>query len=211
MKSYLSLKMFSISETFRRDASTYYEYESSNRVSRAKTITLFVIFGLFIGTTVSEASNDFLAGALSAEAILVGFSFNVLFYLVANRLTKPATYASIEHELRFKRLSKLSDEVFDNVTYFNLVAIGSAVVALALLLIGSDGFNANLHKIAAFIESRTTITGDTLSWAKWVARSFGLAVLIALLAESIYTFLRAVGRVRFYFGMLKTMNDDIEP
>jgi len=38
-----------------------------------------------------------------------------------------------------------------------------------------------------------------------------LAVLIFLLAESIYTFLRAVGRVRFYFGMLKTMNDDIQP
>ncbi|WP_332756849.1 hypothetical protein [Sphingomonas sp. LB2R24] len=169
------------------------------------------MFGLFIGATVSEASNDFLAGALSAEAILVGFSFNVLFYLVANRLTKPATYASIEHELRFKRLSKLSDEVFDNVTYFNLVAIGSAVVSLTLLLIGSDGLNANLHKISEFIQSRTSITAETLSWSKWIARSFGLAVLIFLLAESIYTFLRAVGRVRFYFGMLKTMNDDVDP
>ncbi|MEG3162952.1 hypothetical protein U1763_20940 [Sphingomonas sp. LB2R24] len=203
--------MFSISEIFRRDASTYYEYESSNRVGRARTIILFVMFGLFIGATVSEASNDFLAGALSAEAILVGFSFNVLFYLVANRLTKPATYASIEHELRFKRLSKLSDEVFDNVTYFNLVAIGSAVVSLTLLLIGSDGLNANLHKISEFIQSRTSITAETLSWSKWIARSFGLAVLIFLLAESIYTFLRAVGRVRFYFGMLKTMNDDVDP
>lgn len=202
--------MFSLLDIVRRDAATYYD-ASNNRVGRAKTLGMFAILGVLVGVTVGEASSDFLAGALSAEAILVGFSFNVLFYLVANRLTKPATYASIEHELRFKRLSKLSDEVFDNVTYFNLVAIASAVAALALLLIGSDGFNANLHKIAAFIEARTRITGEALSWAKYAARSFGLTVLIFLLAESVYTFLRAVGRVRFYFGMLKTMNDDIQP
>lgn len=203
--------MFSILDIVRRDAATYYEYESENRVGRTKTLTVFVIFAVSLGGAVGEASNDFLAGALAAEAILVGFSFNVLFYLVANRLTKPSIYAGIEHELRFERLSKLSDEVFDNVTYFNLVAIGSAVAALLLLLIGSDSFNANLHTIAAIIKDRTRITGEALSWANYAARSLGLAVLIFLLAESIYTFLRAVGRVRFYFGMLKTMNDDIQP
>ncbi len=203
--------MFSILDIVRRDAATYYEYDSNNRVGRGKTLGVFAIFAVLVGAAVGDASNDFLAGALSAEAILVGFSFNVLFYLVANRLTKPATYASIEHELRFERLSKLSDEVFDNVTYFNLVAISSAIAALALLLIGSDGFNANLHKIAAFLECRTRITREALSWANSIVRSIGLAVLVFLLAESIYTFLRAVGRVRFYFGMLKTMNDDIQP
>lgn len=203
--------MFSLRDIVRRDAATYYVYDSSNRVGRGKTLCAFAICAALVGAAVGEASSDFLAGALSAEAILVGFSFNVLFYLVANRLTKPAVYASMEHELRFDRLSKLSDEVFDNVTYFNLVAIGSAVAALALLLIGSDGFNANLHKIAAFLESRTRITREALSWANCIGRAFALAVLIFLLTESIYTFLRAVGRVRFYFGMLKTMNDDIQP
>lgn len=202
--------MFSIFDIVRRDAATYYNYDTNNRVGRSKTIAVFATFAVFFGVVVGESSSDFLAGALSAEAILVGFSFNVLFYLVANRLTKPATYASLEHELRFARLSKLSDEVFDNVTYFNLVAIGSAVAALALLLIGSEEFSANLHKIGDFIESRTRITGEALSWADCIARVIGLAVLIFLLAESIYTFLRAVGRVRFYFSMLKTMNDDIE-
>lgn len=203
--------MFSIRDIIRRDTATYYEYGAENRVGRGKTFFLFAALSIFVGAIVGEASNDFLAGALSAEAILVGFSFNVLFYLVANRLTKPASYADIAHELRFERLSKLSDEVFDNVTYFNLVAIGSAVAALALLLIGSDGFNANLHKIAAFLECRTRITREALSWANCIGRALALTVLIFLLTESIYTFLRAVGRVRFYFGMLKTMNDDIQP
>ncbi|WP_312488849.1 hypothetical protein [Sphingomonas sp.] len=202
--------MFSIIDIVRRDASTYYEYGTNNRVGRTKTFIAFGVLAVAVGALVNEASADFLAGALSAEAILVGFSFNVLFYLVANRLTKPAAYASIEHELRFERLSKLSDEVFDNVTYFNLVAIGAAVAALLLLLMGSDGFNANLQKIGDFVEARTRIDQTTLSWAKYVAKSAGLAVLIFVLCESIYTFLRAVGRVRFYFSMLKTMNDEVQ-
>jgi hypothetical protein len=203
--------MFSLADIVRRDAATYYDYASNARLGRVKTVTVFAVIAAIIGFAVGEASNDFLAGALSAQAILVGFSFNVLFYLVANRLTKPAAYASIEHQLRFERLSKLSDEVFDNVTYFNIVAISSAVAALALLLIGSDDFNAHLHKAAAIIEDRTRITRTALSWANCVVRSLGLAILAFLLIESIYTFLRTVGRVRFYFGMLKTMNDDIQP
>lgn len=202
--------MFSLLDIIRRDAATYYDYQSNKRVGRGKTILLFAVIGMLVGFAVGEASNDFLAGALSAQAILVGFSFNVLFYLVANRLSKPATYASLEHELRFERLSKLSDEVFDNVTYFNVVAIASALAALILLLIGSDSFNENLVAVAGIVEDRTRITRDALAWADLVVRSIGLAVLAFLLAESIYTFLRTVGRVRFYFGMLKAMNDDIE-
>lgn len=203
--------MFNIADIVRRDAATYYLYDSDERVSRSKTLAIFSVVSVIISTLVVKASNDFLAGALSAQAILVGFSFNVLFYLVANRLSKPATYASIEHELRFERLSKLSDEVFDNVTYFNLVAISSALASLLLLLIGSDNFDSNLHKIAAFVTERTQIDRVALSWAKWGASAFGLSVLIFLLTESIYTFLRTVGRVRFYFGMLKTMDADNVP
>ena len=203
--------MFSLIDIIRRDAATYYEYDSNNRVSRARTMIVFAILSLAIGGLVVRASNDFLAGALSAQAILVGFSFNVLFYLVANRLTTPARYASIEHELRFARLSTLSDEVFDNVTYFNLVAICAALAALVLLLAGSENFDGNLHKIAIFVTERTRIMPEALSWAKWAASAFGLSVLVFLLTESIYTFLRAVGRVRFYFGMLKTMDADNQP
>lgn len=201
--------MFSISEIVQRDAATYYEYESNNRVGRTKALSAFAALALILGFAVREASSDFLAGALSAQAILVGFSFNVLFYLVANRLTRPIVYASIEHELRFERLSKLSDEIFDNVTYFNLVAIISAVAAMGLLLIGSTRFDSNLHRIAEFVASRTQVTTSLLSWMDCVVRSFGLSALIFLLAESLCTFLRTVGRVRFYFGMLKAMNDDV--
>jgi hypothetical protein len=202
--------MFSIADIVRRDRATYYEYGSDKKVGRAKVLIAFCVLALVIGILVGKASDDFLTGALSAQAILVGFSFNVLFYLVANRLSAPASYSSIEHEIRFSRLSKLSDEVFDNVTYFNLVAIFAAVASLSLLLVGSQNFDGNLHKIADFLTERTRIDRSILSWAKWSAFAFGLSVLVFLLAESIFTFLRAVGRVRFYFSMLKTMDADTQ-
>ena len=188
--------MFSAIEIFRRDAATYYKYSSDKRVSRKRTIFIFASLSFIISLLVGKASNDFLTGALSAQAILVGFSFNVLFYLVANRLTAPASFSGIEHELRFERLSKLSDEVFDNVTYFNLVAILSAIAALALLLAASENVDSNLSKIAKLIIARTNIDSGILSWAKWVASIFGLSVLVFLISESVYTFLRTVGRVR---------------
>lgn len=202
--------MFSVFDIARRDAATYYMYGTNDRVSRTKTLFAFAGLSTAVGFLVGTGSNDFLAGALSAQAILVGFSFNVLFYLVANRLTAPSKFSGIEHELRFERLSKLSDEVFDNVTYFNLVAIFSAITALMLLLVASDSLNNNLHKIAILIVSHTKVTQEFLSWSKWAALSIGLSVLVFLLTESVYTFLRSVGRVRFYFSMLKTMNDDVE-
>lgn len=49
-----------------------------------------------------------------------------------------------------KRLSKLSDEVFDNVTYFKIVAIGAAVAALALLLIGSETSTPTFAELQSF-------------------------------------------------------------
>jgi hypothetical protein len=200
--------MFSVADIIRRDAATYYEGDPSKRVSRVKTLCTFGFAAVLVGFLAGTASSDFLAGALSAQAILVGFSFNVLFYLVANRLTAPASFNGLEHELRFERLSTLSDEVFDNVTYFNLVAIGSAIAALALLLAGSSSFDNNLHKIAVFLTHHTRIERVALSWTKWGVSALALSTLIFLLIESVYTFLRAVGRVRFYFGMLKTMNEE---
>lgn len=200
--------MFNISDIVRRDAATYYDYGSSERVNRLKTVLLFATISVFLSALVGRASNEFLSGALSAQAILVGFSFNVLFYLVANRLTRPVIFDSIEHELRFERLSKLSDEVFDNVTYFNLVAISSALVALLLLLSASNTFEQHLHDVAEFAarHSRTQLLG--FAWAKCITLTGALAALIFLLLESVFTFVRTVGRVRFYFGMLKTMNDE---
>jgi len=200
--------MFSILDIIRRDSATYYDVGSNRHTGRFTTLAVIAGLSLGMGSMVKTASNDFLSAALSAEAILVGFSFNVLFYLVANRLSRPGKYASIEHELRFERLSKLSDEIFDNVTYFNLVAISAAMAALALLLTGSPNFITNLNGVGDFVHKHAQIDRYFLNAVSSLSQIFGLSVLIFLIIESLYTFLRAVGRVRFYFGMLKTMNDD---
>lgn len=199
--------MSSLADIIKRDLATYYEYDVENRVSRRPLILTVALLSVVAGAVVGVASNDFLAGALSAQAILVGFSFNVLFYLVANRLTAPSKWQNMEHELRFERLSTLSDEIFDNVTYFNLVAIMSAVGCLALLLIGSERFVANISNaidwLGAVSHSDMTVARDLCRFG----RSMLLSGLLFLLVESVITFTRTVGRVRFYFSMLKEMND----
>jgi hypothetical protein len=202
--------MFNIGDIIKKDAATYYDYNSGNPKRRLKTIVSFFILSILAGFSIRVAPTDFLSGALSAQSILVGFSFNVLFYLVANRLTAPGAFSSIEHELRFERLSKLSDEVFDNVTYFNVVAIASALLSLALLLFGSEDCADNIRRLANSGAGLLGIPLIVLRWAEWAIASLSLTALVFLLLESVYTFLRAVGRVRFYFGMLKTMDEDAQ-
>jgi hypothetical protein len=202
--------MFNVVDIIKKDAATYYDYNSGNPTRRYKTMLAFAALAILAGFAIQVAPSDFLSGALSAQSILVGFSFNVLFYLVANRLTTPSTFSSIEHELRFERLSKLSDEVFDNVTYFNVVAIASALLSLALLLFGSEDCAENLRRLANAGAELIGIPLVALRWAEWLIASLSLTALVFLLLESVYTFLRAVGRVRFYFGMLKMMDDDAQ-
>ena len=202
--------MFNLIEIVRKDSATHYDYNSGEQKSRFKIMLAFLFVSILIGSSIRVAPTDFLSGALSAQSILVGFSFNVLFYLVANRLGKPSQFSSIEHELRFERLSKLSDEVFDNVTYFNVIAISSALLSLILLLFGSQDCAQNLREIFEWVAKQLKFPVRALNWIDRGVAILALSTLTFLLLESIYTFLRAVGRVRFYFGMLKTMDQDAQ-
>lgn len=200
--------MSNIADIIRKDAATHYSGDPPKPVRRAPNLWRFATLSLAVAFSVGVASNDFLSGALSALAILVGFSFNVLFYLVANRLSRPSSFVSYEHELRFTRLSKLSDEIFDNVSYFNVVAVASAISSLVLLLVGSDEFIKRCTTYSPILASRFNILPVAFGWIGWGVRSLLLAAFIFLLCESIYTFLRCISRVRFYFSMLQVMDDE---
>lgn len=200
--------MFSILEIVRRDAATYYRYETDNRISRVPAILLFAVTSLIAGFTITVASNDFLAGALSAQAILVGFTFNVLFFLVANRLAAPSTWLSIEHRLRFERLTKLSGEIFDNVSYFNIVAIFSVLTAITLLLVGSESLADKAIKLAHAVYNDKGKYEHNIRQIFQIIGQLTLSTLIFMLIESGATFLRTVIRIRFYFSMLKLMDED---
>lgn len=202
--------MFSIRDIIKRDLATYYAGEPPKRISRLPAFSTFAIISLIFTAIVVEPSNDFLAGAISSEAILAGFSFNVLFYLTTNRLVPPAKWVSLEHELRFDRLKHLADEIFDNICYFNLLAVASIVFGLVLLLSGSNKTAEFFAKTALIISNKqyTTAIVQHLPTASQFILKLVLLILLFSLFESFYSFIRIVSRLRFYFQMQKTMVDD---
>lgn len=200
--------MFNIIEIVKRDNASYYNYRTKVQISRKPIIIAFCIISILLAILTGVPSNDFLSGALSAQSILVGFSFNVLFYLAANRLVNPLHFKSIEHELRFSRLLKLSDEIFDNVSYFNVVAVASVFLCLILLLTDSESFGVSVQIFGSHLPEFLKLNDSILYWIENGARVVTSASLLFALMESLLTFVRAVGRVGFYFSLLKIMNDD---
>ncbi len=97
--------MFDVLDIIRRNAQTYYSLKNNRPINRWPIVLLCLSLSIACGIVIRRISPEFLAGALSAQSILVGFSFNALFYLVTNRLVTPKSWLFIEHELRFKRLS----------------------------------------------------------------------------------------------------------
>ncbi len=199
--------MFDAIDIIRRNADTYYAFESKQKISRKPVLFAITLVSLGSASAITSPTSEFLSGALSAQAILVGFSFNALFYLVTNRLVSPKTWLFIEHELRFHRLIKLSDEIFDNISYFNLITIVSIAITLILLffsggidhsfsiaqLIGNPGIAETVEKTGHLINE--------------CARRILIFSLVFTLIESLISFSRIIYRVRFYFRMLKVMND----
>lgn len=202
--------MFDLVKIFTDNAATYYNFRTGERIRRWPFYVFALVTSVVLSALLGRPSNDFLAGALSAEAILVGFSFNVLFYLVANRRVRPSQFVDIEHEVRFKKLSTLSDEIFANVSYFNVVAIFSALMALLGLLIVSDGLIPHVAQIAMLLRPRFPDLSVLIMTAFRPIRILYFAALIFLIIESISVFLRTVGRVGYYFTSLKIMDTEAE-
>lgn len=202
--------MFNLAKIFAENAATHYDYSTGDPTSRWPLYVFTLAAAILAALAIGRPSSDFLAGALSAEAILVGFSFNVLFYLVANRRVRPLSFVDIEHEIRFQKLSKLSDEIFSNVSYFNVVAIFSALLSLCGLMIVSENFSPNANILLVWIFGNEPSVVKYLIIAKFSLQTFYFSILFVFLIESATVFLRTVGRVGYYFTSLKLMDTDAE-
>lgn len=193
--------MFSASEIIRNNNNTFYNYASSQKTSqRRRIITLLIISSLLIWA-IPVQSNDFLNAVITAQAILVGFSFSVLFFLLSNSDIQALPGESIERSLRRAKLNKLCREIFHNVSYYNFVSIISVV--LSLLFMSEHPNRKFICGILSFINKFISL--DTSYAFELIRYSWSFLYIIvgfflyASLAESIYTFFRTTLRVGFYF------------
>lgn len=177
-----------------RNQETFYNFDTKERRPTWRRLALTVLVAVALAVGFQEQSAEFLTAVLSAQSILVGFSFSVMFYIL-NGTEIIIEGDSLEAELRNERLTQLGKELFYNVSYFNLVAVACVIAAL-LLLAGMD-YDGPISSIRSqwFFGS----LGSDMQRISSLVRPFLYGVFYFLLVESIYTFIRTTTRVTFYF------------
>lgn len=151
------------------------------------------LLALFTGSNIS----DFLDAVITVQAILIGFSFSVMFFLVSEDV-KPATVetGSIEAARKAAQANRVAGEIFHNVSYYNLVAMLCLGLALVLLV------PARIFTVPDFLAPlyrEQPMIGDFLNASGKAGRFVMLAAFYFLLLESAFTFSRSIARVSFLF------------
>jgi hypothetical protein len=191
--------MLNLIEIIENNRKTFYCYRTGKASSQALANILKMLAAGCL-TALFYVFSESLAGAIiTVYAILVGFSFNILFYLAASNEKIPEITNSTEDAVFFEdqiqeyKMRTLSGELFHNVSYFNLVSIALIMMCLGI-------YFSNCQSIFSIF----TIQLDNISplWedAKIGFKIIYISLLFLLLIESGYTFLRIIDRVNFYFN-----------
>lgn len=208
--------MLSLADIARRNEQTFYDFNSEKAQSTRWRKVSAVVAGAVLALTFQGPAVDFLTAVLTVQAILVGFSFSVLFFLLSDD-PRPITPKTIEQGIRVDRLRRLSSELFYNVSYFNVVAVLSVLVAFILLL--PMGLAFSIPPTSAWpqwLQWLGKLLHEAAVWWLWPmvglwTRCAAFWLLYVLLIESLFTFGRTVVRVSFFFEQrlsLKATNAD---
>ena len=146
-----------------------------------------------------KVSDNLLAGFLAVQSILLGFTINVMFFLLGNHEKETVEGRSIEAQLRAERLRDLYHELFYNVSYFNLIAVVSIIIATALLLPIPEvpDYVRSWTPAEAYVHWLDTSSVPTLTGA--IMRGVAMFAFYAMAIEVIYSIARVIGRTSFYF------------
>ncbi|MCE4225354.1 hypothetical protein HCU64_16480 [Methylobacterium sp. C25] len=194
--------MFNIGQIYKYNRETFYDYNTGAQQSRVLYAGTIIFISLIFATGFSELSDNALAAIITAQSILAGFGFNVLFFLLSNANVLPSKKeGSIEQDLRRNKIIALSEEIFGNISYFNLVSISSVFLSLLIFIPSLSSTTTeycvkylmdNFHDYYEQIRNLALI-------AKMALRVLLFTILYILVFESIYTFIRTVVRITFYF------------
>lgn len=191
--------MFNVRQIVRNNNATFYDFETRKRRSQKLRLVLTAGAALFAAVSFPSVSDNLLAGFLAVQSILLGFTVNVMFFLLSNRETKEPKADSIEAELRSERLHDLYHELFYNVSYFNLIAVVSIIVATSLLLPTPEvpSFLRGISLIERYVAWLGS--SNLPAFAMMIFRVIATFVFYALAIEVIYSIARVIGRTTFYF------------
>ena len=186
---------------------TFYNYATGEPTSIYKRTVVKLALAILISTFFSNLSKDLMGLTLTVFSILLGFSFNILFYLMTlNKENVTDLGPSLEAKLKSEKIDNLKQELFYNVSYFNLISIVLILVSLAIFI--SD--NNNLKSLLSLFNSETMlIAQSSLLKAQSVSTKIFTFVFYLTLIECIYTFIRIISRVSYFFEQkIKLQNID---
>ncbi len=196
--------MFSVKSIIAENGKTFYEYNSNKPIDIRPRIFATIAASVAFGYYLDRDFKDFLNGVITVQAILIGFSFSVMFFLMSSAAARssgqqpPAGEASLEEQLRREKLDKISREIFHNVAYFNLVAMGCLCAALIILLPNNSDTVWNFLKYLRIAGAKFILTPYSIFLS--VVQPLVRATFLFLLIESAFTFARTTGRVNYLFG-----------
>lgn len=201
--------MLNIIQIFRDNGKTFYDFGTDKPRSRLAFWILTIFLSIFFAIVLSYPSNEFLNAIITTQSILAGFGFNVMFFLLSssntlevqeNSLLEPNS-KSIEESLLDQKLQKLSEEIFWNISYFNLISVLSVFIALvALIPTFTASFISQISYLPALLpESLNNSVVITAKWLVFIFVSSLKACIYIFTIECIYTFVRTISRINYYF------------
>ncbi|GGB21855.1 hypothetical protein [Allosediminivita pacifica] len=202
--------MTSLIEIVRRNNSTFYDNRSGKKKSVVARTLLFVTLSLISSWVLGTPSDTVVSAVITVQSILVGFGFSVIFFLVSSERENEDGANGIEDRIRRKRLNTLSDELFFNISYYNVVTFFSVTLSL-LFAFNIDGVSSFAGGVVADLDIQGGVKDNLRQYVEW-AHHILIAFLFFVLLESVFTFYRIVIRVNFFFDQKrKVKSQRIDP
>lgn len=178
--------MSSFLDIITRNRRTFYNFETrqlipQNRANIFKTVAALAAAFLF-----SQIDRDFIEAIITVFAILVGFTFSILFYLLSLKSIVAEQDASLEKKARIEKLNILAKELFYNISYFNLLAVSLVFICFC-------------YYVAKCANSFSFFHGLSVETLGWLFNIYAFLLYLVLI-ESGFSLFRTIGRVNYLFS-----------
>ncbi|MFG6602253.1 MULTISPECIES: hypothetical protein [unclassified Sulfitobacter] len=196
--------MTNLVEIVRRNNDTFYDNRSNRRKSVVPRMLSFLAASLIFAWVLGTPSDAAVSAVITVQSILVGFGFSVLFFLVSSEREKELEADSLEDEARRKRLNVLSDELFFNISYYNVTTFLSVLLALLFAFNASGLTTFTNSAFNTFLSQNNSL--EIFRPYLGLAHRLLISVFFFVLIESVFTFYRIVIRVNFFFDQKRKVN-----
>lgn len=188
-----------------RNNATFYDYRSGKRTSIYPRLFFIIILAALTAIFTGLPSNNVTNNVITIQAILVGFGFSVLFFLANSDKLDVKENKSLEEKNRKIKVNKISEELFYNISYYNIISILSVLIAFIL---GLD--KSSLSTIFDIFTKITNLPQNYFEKFYSISNIIGYlisGIFYITFFESIYTFCRLVLRVNYYFEQKMKVKD----